>query len=96
MKKRRVKPSLHQSRLSQAKRVSYSGNYIPARPCRCGKRGYTSRQDARAVLREVRRKDSFSAEGMDIYRCRVDDTHWHLGHDGLEEAPNLNDPSVWG
>lgn len=72
------------------------GNYIPSRPCRCGKNGYTERRYAHSVQREMRRKGDPEAEILDVYRCRYDDSHWHVGHDRYpEKLPNLNDPSTW-
>lgn len=79
-----------------ADRQPIHGTYVPARHCRCGKRGYTSRKQARTVLREVRRKGDWDISSLDIYRCRVDDTHWHLGHDSTRsKPPDLNDPATW-
>ena len=77
-----------------ADRQPVHGTYVPARHCRCGKRGYTSRKQARIVVREMRRR--YGDQDIDIYRCRVDDTHWHLGHDRTRsKPPDLNDPSTW-
>jgi hypothetical protein len=73
----------------------YAGSYIPSRPCRCGKSGYTERRYARAVQREMRRKGDPEADILDVYRCRLDETHWHVGHNRYGPPPNLNDPSTW-
>lgn len=42
--------------------------------CRCGKRGFHSRRDAKAARR------SLSDHGLSIYRCEVDPLFLHLGH----------------
>lgn len=41
----------------------------------CNKRGYISRKDARAVIR-----DAHQGEGMRAYVCPVHPTLWHIGH----------------
>jgi hypothetical protein len=78
----------------QPERQSYYGDYRPARHCVCGKSGWTDRADARAVLRQMRRRAE-KPERLDIYRCTFDDTHYHIGNWRGERDANLNDPAAW-
>lgn len=63
--------------------------------CRCGKRGYPVRADARHVARRIRRRfgPKDGAECVDTYLChRTRSGLWHVGN-GTRKGENLNDPN---
>lgn len=72
------------------------GNYIHGLPCECGKRGYRDRDDAKAVVKEMRRRGKTRSDRVDTYECQVDPRYWHVGHRSHNAGRvNLNDPQVY-
>lgn len=69
------------------------GTYVRAWPCACGKRGYPNRDDAKKVIKEMRRQGKIrdAAARISAYRCATDPDYWHVGHDA-SKGPNVNDP----
>lgn len=56
----------------------FTGTYVSAHSCMCGKRGFISRKDAKTVIREMKRKSGDDA--LRAYRCNQDERNWHVGH----------------
>jgi hypothetical protein len=74
----------------------HRGTYVRAWPCECGKRGYKRREDAKLVVKEIRREGSTRPGHLEAYQCEVDPDYWHVGHrPACDNAPNLNDPGTW-
>lgn len=64
--------------------------------CPCGKRGYWTRQDARTVVKEMRRQGALrEAARVSTYRCELSPDFWHVGHTTRHNlAPDMNDPRL--
>lgn len=76
---------------------TFHGTYVRSWPCACGKRGYKTRDSAKTVVKEMRRKKDFPPNTrLDAYPCRVDPDFYHVGpRPASEWTPNLNDPKNW-
>jgi hypothetical protein len=60
--------------------------------CSCGKRGWPTRRQAKAKVRELS-EDDLRTEPISVYRCRDGTTNlFHVGH--KRPGPNLNDPRL--
>lgn len=69
----------------------------PSMGCVCGKRGYETRQQAKMVVREMKRRGDDAKPGhqAQTYRCDQGSRLWHIGHSNpAVNWPNLNDPRL--
>lgn len=75
----------------------HTGTYVRGWPCACGSRGYKTRDMAKTVVKEMKRKGDFSPYNrLDAYQCQTDPDFYHVGPRPTSEmAPNLNDPKNW-
>jgi len=81
--------------VSHAHKQPWQGVYIPAsHTCLCGKRAYRTRQDARTVVKEMRRKGHIRGDALRLSTYRCTSGVWHVGHRQPAGDPNLNDPRI--
>lgn len=73
----------------------WQGVFVPSsHTCICGKRAYKTRDQARTVAKEMRRKGHIRADALRLSTYRCDTGMWHVGHRQPEGQPNVNDPRL--